>query len=121
MESACVVCVRKARVRVGWIRNVTGYTKSSYVSNTLHPVPLKASTTPLLSAGPPSLLTHFTPLTHGHEGELKTTLDSLSEYLIREVGKADIRGPRLVLDRMQKINGQMSTPKLFPTRSWGPT
>lgn len=46
---------------------------------------------------------HTVPhLTHGHEGELESTLHSLSEHLIREVGKTNIRGTRLVLDREQE-------------------
>lgn len=81
MESACV---RKARVRVGWIRNVTGHTAPSATKGIHYTTAIGRC--PL----PPHTL-H--PLTHGHEGELKTTLDSLSEYLIREVGKADIGGP----------------------------
>ena len=68
----------------------------------------KASTVSLLSnehmqlhlPPPPS---HTVPhLTHGHEGELESTLHSLSEHLIRKVGKTNIRSTRLVLDREQE-------------------
>ena len=84
-----------ARGRVGWTQrlDVPAYLTKAlvFLLCAMYTQVHSTRTTPVLSSSP--------QLTNSHKCELETTLHSLSEYLIWQVGIANVRGAGFVLTR----------------------